>query len=373
MSVNDELIHSENHGSRFAGKIPVRNLWFLMLYASDLFREQNRRKVAIEEVPDEIPDLVAEILCRRVEDRLLRTLNRDYQLKHEILSRVRGRINQFETLRKRLLDRARISCSYQNLTVDTVRNRYVKAALEKVRPLLTSDDLQQRCRRLALQLRQLGVGEFELSEARGAIPSFGYLDRLDRQMVEAARLVFEMSFPTEDVGTRYLSEPDRQITWLRKLFEKGVGGFYKTVLQVNDWKVTTGEKLEWAIDDHSSKIAVECFPSMYTDIILESLKRPHRIVIDTKFNSLFATGRYREKSFRSGYVYQIYAYLRSQEGQGKASTNTATGILLHPSVDCNFDEFVAIQKHKIRFVTVDLAASTLEIRSRLLNIITSET
>lgn len=131
MSVNDELIHSENHGSRFAGKIPVRNLWFLMLYASDLFREQNRRKVAIEEVPDEIPDLVAEILCRRVEDRLLRTLNRDYQLKHEILSRVRGRINQFETLRKRLLDRARISCSYQNLTVDTVRNRYVKAALEK--------------------------------------------------------------------------------------------------------------------------------------------------------------------------------------------------------------------------------------------------
>lgn len=367
----EEVVLAGNCQCQYVGKIPVRNLWFLMLYASDLYREQHQLKVEIEDMPDDIPDLVAEILCRRVEDRLLRSLNRDFEVKHEILSRVRGRIDQLETVRKRLLERGRVACCFQNLTVNTARNRYVKAALEKVRPLLTSATLQHRCRRLVLQLQQLGVGEFGASEERGAIYSFGYFDRLDQQMVEAARLVFEMSFPTEKVGSRLLSEPDRQIEWLRKLYEKAVGGLYRTVLPADRWLVSSGRKLEWAIEDQSSRID-DIFPSMRTDVILENLKSPHRIVIDTKFNCLLSGGWYREESIRSGYVYQMYTYLRSQEGQGDHLAETATGILLHPTVNDNVDEFVKIQHHKIRFVTVDLAASALEIRSRLLNIIADE-
>ena len=34
------------------GRIPVRNLWLLMLYASQLFRQANRGKTAIEDNPD---------------------------------------------------------------------------------------------------------------------------------------------------------------------------------------------------------------------------------------------------------------------------------------------------------------------------------
>lgn len=45
------------------GRIPVRNLWLLMLYASELFRQLDRGKIAIEENPDDIPDLVAELLA----------------------------------------------------------------------------------------------------------------------------------------------------------------------------------------------------------------------------------------------------------------------------------------------------------------------
>ena len=142
-------------------------------------------------------------------------------------------------------------------------------------------------------------------------------------------------------------------------------------MPADTWLVSTGRKLEWAIEDQSSRIA-NIFPSMRTDVILENLKSPHRIVIDTKFNCLLSGGWYREESIRSGYVYQMYTYLRSQEGQGDHLAETATGILLHPTVNDNVDEFVKIQHHKIRFVTVDLAASALEIRSRLLNIIADE-
>ncbi len=109
---------------------------------------------------------------------------------------------------------------------------------------------------------------------------------------------------------------------------------------------------------------------MRTDIILEHTNTRKYIVIDTKFASIIKSGWYREETFSSAYLYQIYAYLRSQEGNEKIPfANHATGLLLHPSVGEMIDETVVIQGHKIRFATVDLAASAKEIRQRLMELV----
>jgi 5-methylcytosine-specific restriction enzyme subunit McrC len=78
------------------------------------------------------------------------------------------------------------------------------------------------------------------------------------------------------------------------------------------------------------------------------------------------TGWHREETLRSGYVYQIYAYLRSQAGRGDTLADSAGGLLLHPSVGPEVDQTVVIQGHSVRFATVDLTASAASIRSRLL-------
>lgn len=54
---------------------------------------------------------------------------------------------------------------------------------------------------------------------------------------------------------------------------------------------------------------------MRTDVVLDHVAGGRRIVIDTKFNSIVTKGWFREESVRSGYVYQIYAYLMSQSGE----------------------------------------------------------
>jgi 5-methylcytosine-specific restriction enzyme subunit McrC len=59
----------------YIGRIPVRNLWLLMLYASDLFRTRGIGNVGLEANPDDLPDLIAEILAHAVEVRQ-RRLNR---------------------------------------------------------------------------------------------------------------------------------------------------------------------------------------------------------------------------------------------------------------------------------------------------------
>ena len=89
-----------------------------------------------------------------------------------------------------------------------------------------------------------------------------------------------------------------------------------------------------------------------------------------KFNSILTSGWHRDKTLRSGYLYQIYAYLRSQVGRGDPLADHAEGLLLHPSAGESVDETAVIQGHRIRFATVDLAASTSEIRARLLQVCT---
>lgn len=196
---------------------------------------------------------------------------------------------------------------------------------------------------------------------------FGRNDADDRAMVDAARLAIDLTLPTESAGELALPLPDREGTWVRKLFEKAIGGFYASVLRRDDWRVQQGRSFGWQVSASTSRIA-EILPRMVTDIVLENRQTGRRIVIDTKFTSVVTRGWYREETLRSGYMYQMYAYLRSQACQGDAVADTASGVLLHPAVHESVDETVVIQGHAIRFTTVDLTASTQKIRDQLLRI-----
>lgn len=104
---------------------------------------------------------------------------------------------------------------------------------------------------------------------------------------------------------------------------------------------------------------------MTSDIILDHNGQDRRVVIDTKFTSVFGTSQHPEAVPKSGYIYQLYTYLRSQERQDDARSLTATGMFIHPSVDGELDEMVRIQGHDIRFATVDLMLPTAVIIERL--------
>jgi len=350
------------------GRIPVRNLWLLMLYASGLFRDLEKAKVAVEDNPDDIPDLVAEMLCHHVERRIRRNLSYGYQSREAVLGRVRGRIDLLNTESHRLLDRGKVACRFDELTVDTARNRFVRAALEEISKIVRRDALAHRCRSLAASLRRMGVTGERPGRGEVSIDRFGRHDVDDQPMVAAAHLAFNLALPTEAAGAKHLSLPDREVTWIRKLYEKGIAGFYDVVLSQKGWRVNAGKTINWPIESKSTGID-KILPSMRTDIILDQTDGGRRIVIDTKFNSVVTRGWYREETLRSGYVYQIYAYLRSQEGNRDPLTENASGLLLHPSVGDIVNEAVVIQNHEIRFATVDLAATAKEIRKQLLQVL----
>lgn len=350
------------------GRIPVRNLWLLMLYASSLFRHIDNARLSVEDNPDDIPDLVAEILSREVERRLKRNLTFGYQARKAILGRVRGRINFIQTERFRLFDRGMVACCFDELTVDTPRNRFVRAALEKISRLVHRKELARHCINLAGSLKNIGVIEGKPSRSEVSVNRFGRHDANDSLMVTAANLAFNLALPTEAMGSKYLHLPDREIHWIRKLYEKGIAGFYKVVLAAKGWRVDAGKTIGWLIGSKTPGID-KILPTMRTDIMIDHLGQNRRIIVDTKFNSIVTRGWYKDESLRSGYIYQIYTYLRSQEGNGDPLSRNASGLLLHPSVGDMVNESIEIQGHEIRFATVDLAATSKKIREQLLHVL----
>ena len=189
----------------------------------------------------------------------------------------------------------------------------------------------------------------------------------------AARLAFDLVLPNEDQGNEYIATPERQEYWVRQLFERAVGGFYEVVLPRGSWKIFAGRRIHLPVDTQTSGLP-SVLPSMKTDIELERYNpcsQRHRFVIDTKFTSILKPGYYRKQTLRSGYIYQIYTYIRSQESESDSLTLNSTAVLLHPAIEIDFDETGVIQGHEFRFLTVDLAADSQIIRQQLLRVVSS--
>ncbi|MBB2988518.1 5-methylcytosine restriction system specificity protein McrC [Terracoccus luteus] len=344
--------------------IPIRNVWLLQLYASSLYRAHGADLVAAERDPEELPDLVARILAEEVTVRLHTGLSVGFRQATRDVTRVRGRINILTTERHQLLSRGQINCTFDEIVTDTPANRLAKAALERAAALVQS---QPRYRSLALQMGAAGV--------RGPCPPLGTASAMqrerllgrDRRMIAAAELLLTLTIPTTESGNQMLPLPFLGDHYLRKLFEHAAYGFYGHRLGSQGWDVQHGKRLSWDISRQSSGMAA-VLPGMTLDIRLRhsdpSGAGPRQIVIDTKFTSVTKANQFGQETLSSGHVYQIYAYLMSQDGS-EAGTKSE-GLMLHPVVDGNLDEEVVIQGHRIRFATVDLAAAPDEMAQQFL-------
>jgi len=350
----------------YSAEIPVQNLWLLMLYASE-FRYLANEYAGSESVDEDVANLVADVLCNQVEERLKRNLTYGYKNSTRELNRVRGRINILETYSKQLLQKGKVSCTFEELSIDTPRNRYICAALNKISRLVTKKSLKLRCHKLNQAMIQLGVSPLLSVNYQPKNDRFGRHETGDRKVLVTAELAFSLALINESNGNGLYPSPDKQKHWVRKLFEKAVAGFYSLKLDRN-WKVKPGKKLNWQIDSATNQIEA-LMPSMKLDILLENQSIEKRIIIDTKYTAITTQRQYGGESFKSNYIYQLYTYLRSQEIESDPLSLHSTGMLLHPSVGMGYDEVVSIQGHDLRFCTVDLTLSPTEISQQLLYLI----
>ena len=354
-----------------ATAIPLRNIWLLFLYAADLVCFKDEASVEAEAARN-LPELLARVLVRVVQRRLRRNLSRGYQVRHAVLSRVRGRIDVLTTTSGQLLEQGRVACRFEEHTMDTPRNQLVRAALDYLSTMMDAPELVRECRALSQMLARLGVSSQKPS--RGALTSdqVGRNEVADLLMVSLAKMVFEAVIPSEQVGSTQAVVVDADVHLVRRLFEKAVTNALRLQLLPLGWQVQHGRKLCWPVGQASDGIA-EHLPGMQTDIELLHTGKKLKLVIDTKFTHIFTDSQYRSELLRSGYLYQLYAYLRTQEGKMfTQGIERSEGMLLHPMCGQTLDAYIDMQGHRMRFKTIDLMSSAEEFERQLLSIVSEE-
>lgn len=341
-------------GDGFVGRIPVRNIWVLMAYAFDLGTLRNQSLKAIDSNPNEVAEIIVRLLNQAVRRRLREGLAPGYEARKEVLRRVRGKINMLDTVAHQLIQSGQISCSFHELTFNTERNRYLLAALKKAAYLAEDSDTAATARSLARTLNAMGV-EFASQKDQRTPFVGGSFFRKDQAVMALAHLVINMALPAEEAGNSNAPDPEKEERWVRRLFEKAMKGFFALELNPDSYRVTSGGRIKWPLVAATQGLDA-ILPTMQTDIVIDGGSPPCRLVIDTKFNEMTKPGWHREQTLRSGYLYQIYSYLRTQEETPPTSWNKeSAGLLLHPSIGVSVREQCLLQGHLISFATVDLA------------------
>lgn len=344
-------------------KIPIRNIWLLLLYASDLYRDINeQQRVKFEENPEKIIDLIAELYFKVVNDRFRKSLSNGYQSRIDTLTRVRGKIDNFGTARKFLLEKGQVQCSYNELTCNIPKNQYIHGAAHVLFNQLTDHNLRGECKKIINRFNRLKVGQLKNYNYKA-----DYFDKYNRQdilLLSIAKLIFELSIPTEFVGNHSVNILNKSDEWLRFLFEKAIVGFCQIHFDHNNYSISSATQFKWQYTQSTNNIE-KFMPNMKTDLIIENITTHNRLIIDTKCTSIFSK---KSSSFKTSHLYQLYAYVRSQEQINDPLSLSSSGMLLYPTVNKSIYEHVIIQGHKLIFCTIDLTQDAQSIKTSLLTL-----
>jgi 5-methylcytosine-specific restriction enzyme subunit McrC len=181
-------------------------------------------------------------------------------------------------------------------------------------------------------------------------------------MLSVCELILQRQMPLEKNGTQPLPGLNREALILYRIYERFVANFYR--LKLKGWEVTAQKRLDWHAEQSN-----EHLPSMIPDLVLQEPKTGRMIVLDTKFTAgSLVENQWGKPIYDSSHVYQLYAYLRSQEQLSEVH-RAASGILLYPSAQYRLSENIQLQEHMIRMECVDLGAPWQDVENYLLDLV----
>ena len=355
--------------------IPIRNIWHMLLYAwnevpVNQIRGWALKDAFVEQAPT-LDTLLASVLMRLMQQRLRIGLGHDYVDESNSLPGIRGRINFPETIKRHALERGQLVCEFQGYQVNSLKNQIIRSTLARLLKVghfgpdaALEKDIQQKLRRLLRDLDGIDFIELTPDLIRRQLYARSGHDHDYRLMLSICDLILQRQMPSDSEGraTALIPIIDRELLVLYRVYERFVANFYR--LHLKGWEVSAQKRLEW----HTAE-ANERLPLMIPDIVLQERTSGRMIVLDTKFTARSLTeNQWGKAVFDSSHLYQLYAYLKSQEHVSEAH-RTAVGILLYPAVKNRFSENVKLQDQVIRLESVDLAAPWQEIERQLIELV----
>lgn len=345
-------------------RIPIQNIYYLLLYAWQRLEENDVVDVQPEEAT-RLLDLFARVLIGGSRLLLKRGLDRGYILYREDLRGIRGKIDFSETVKRQLMVNAMICCEYDDLSYDVLHNRILRttiSALARSRNV----DKEQRSELADIERRLREIDTIRLSADLFLRVQLHRNNAFYGFLMDVCEMIYRYHLVSEEPGDGSFREFLRDRDKMPKVFEDFVRNFYKMELEGRypGYRVKGAETIKWDVTDPDAENA-RFLPDMVTDI---SIRTPQGyLVIDTKYYYEALKGQYDPKVI-SVNLYQLFAYLKNLEKRG-AGYQSCTGILLYPAVQQDLDLNYEIQGHQISIRTIDLNKDWPNIHSKLLTVV----
>lgn len=339
--------------------IPIRNIYYLLLYAWGHFKGAAVRDIAADQSPD-LPNLLGKVLNDGTHRLLRRGLDRGYVEVTEETRSPRGKLRLDVMSKQQTLLRGFAVCDLDELTPDVLHNQVLKASLLA---LADCKDVKRDFRHelLSSARRMTGVSPIRLS---AQVFRRVQLSRNTSQyglLIRVCELVFHSLLPDERGGNSKFQSILEDETRMSALFEDFLLNFYRSELPEYS---AASEIMPWLAEaEDAADLAY--LPIMKTDITLRSGART--VVADAKYyKDILAGGRYDPK-VRSEHLYQLSTYLahvREKEPEKELS-----GLLIYPSGGESMRLSYCLLGIPFAVATIDLSAEWQAIHTELLELI----
>lgn len=342
-------------------KIPIENIYYLLLYAWDCLEEGSDVHVSAGG-GETWTDLAARLLVAWIGGQRRKGLDQGYSDTIEITPTVRGKILSIPTVRYQHLRRGRAVCSVDELSLDTPPNRTVKAVIQTL--LLTPQLDQRLAKQLRFDLRLFSsVASCRLTEHLCHYAQTSSNNRSYQLPISVAHLLVNHYIPTEEEGNLRFRSFERDDGPLAVLFESFVLNFCRREQRVF---TAASRTLSWQASEIDA-LGEALLPRMKTDVTLESANG--HAVIETKYYAKPLTSYRGSEKFRSSHLFQLAAYLEAHE-TSHPGLRSMKGVLLYAQpANVAFDVQFRLKNWPIRILTIDLSEDWRDIKAQLLAII----
>ena len=354
--------------------IPVRNWWHMLLYAWDLVELEGLFDPDWEDAPD-LGELLTLILVGLVNRQVRRGLRGDYVDKSEDLKTVRGRIDFERTLSDLLVYKGQLHCEYQEYSINVPRNQIIATTLQRQSRHgfqgSRSDrvsDLKSGVDQLVRTMDEIDRIGLDLSLFANEIRKLSPNEREYKLMLLVCEMLYRPRMPLEGDADVARSLED----WLKdskhRIYEEFVANFYRIKLPRNEWVVSPQSTLRWNEKARLNEEATR-LPTMRPDIVVTHRASGKIVVIDTKWYSSVVTDRFDKLTVHSSNLYQMYAYMASQDYKG-GNYRSSTGILLYAQTKKDDVDFrTEIDAHPFRVYTLNLYQDWKKIEKDLMELV----
>lgn len=330
----------------------------MLAYAFSSLKSQGIKKLETEEF-ENIAELFSEILTQGIEYQFRRGFSKNYVLKTESLSTLRGKIEVNESIKRQSFLRRKLTCSFDEFSENIYLNQILKSTVSVLlRSEAVSPPRRKKLRNateLLSDVDSLNVYGIDWKRAERA---------LNRSNITYAPLISicEMTIKgllqTESKGkTRLSNFLDEQS--MHSLYEKFLLNYYRKEHETLNAKPS---EINWQCFPNPNQ---SMLPSMRSDVTLMSERKI--LILDAKYYKHNTSKRYENSAekIHSGNLYQIFTYVKNKAIQ--YSSFEVSGMLLYARTndEAQPDEEYTMSGNNISVKTLDLNSEFSIIRQKL--------